>query len=161
MRSGTHVFYRSFTVTHSSSPDRAYSSVSLPFKLITIYYVLFISPQGPKISRFQDSITLYTNPNPNMCRTGTIRREVWWVSKLTSSISGKLNMCSVFVVLLVMREIPPLTLALAPTLTRTQAGRNREMSLETMPVGEANGFLFDAAENILHERCSACTRTYL
>ena len=44
-----------------------------------------------------------------MCRTGTIRREVWWVSKLTSSISGKPNLCSVFVVLLVMREIPPPT----------------------------------------------------
>ena len=82
----------SFVHSHSLvlSGSRLQFSFLFHFKLITIYYVLFISPQGPKISRFQDSflltahvyllcpihqlqgrrdfktpITLYTNPNPN------------------------------------------------------------------------------------------------
>ena len=58
---------QSFVHSHSLvlSGSRLQFSFLFHFKLITIYYVLFISPQGPKISRFQDSITLYTNPNPN------------------------------------------------------------------------------------------------
>ena len=63
-------YTRLLSFVHSHSlvlcGSRLQFSFLFHFKLITIYYVLFISPQGPKISRFQDSITLYTNPNPQV-----------------------------------------------------------------------------------------------
>ena len=76
----------SFVPSHSLvlSGSRLQFSFLFHFKLITIYYVLFISPQGPKISRFQDPITLYTNPDPTLssneltlssgCHRGRTRR---------------------------------------------------------------------------------------